>query len=414
MTGANKQRVDVAIVGGGMAGASLALMLAHFCPHLSVALLEQRALPDADASVRLPSFDTRATAIAAGSLQLFSELGLWNQLRDYCAPIERIQVSDRGRPCGMSMRAAQQPRASFAGMLGAVVENAALGPVLHRALAQTQTQVLAPARVNRVRMVADGAQLDWSAGAGCPDTQLQAGLLVVADGADSPLCRGLGIVTERIEYRQRALVTTLGVQRDHRGTAYERFTDAGPMALLPLPRRDGSHRMALVWTCSEEDAAILRELPEHEFIARLQKRFGWRAGRIERAGRVSDYPLSLSLAREQWRRNLVLLGNCAHFLHPVAGQGFNLTLRDCYGLARALAGADLAQNSTVGLELLEAYGRDRRLDQQLTIGFSDRIPPLFASPGLFARGLRQAGLLALALTPPLRAGFVGQAAGFGL
>ncbi|MFC6977831.1 FAD-dependent oxidoreductase [Microbulbifer taiwanensis] len=405
--------MDIAIVGGGMAGASLALMLSHYCPQLSVVLLEQRPLPDAGASIRLPSFDTRATAIAAGSLELFAGLGLWPQLRDYCAPIEQIQVSDRGRALGLSMRAGQQ-RASFEGMLGAVIENAALGPILHEALAQTEVQLLAPARVTDVQMGADGAHLRWCGAEKGAESALQAGLLVVADGVNSPLCRQLGIGVDTVQYRQQALVTTVGLQRDHGGVAHERFTDDGPMALLPLPRRDGQHRMALVWTCAEEEAESLCALPESGFIARLQRTFGWRAGRIVRAGSLHSYPLSLSLAREQWRRNLVLVGNCAHFLHPVAGQGFNLTLRDCYGLAQALARSGLAPDSTGRLDLLQDYGRDRQLDQQLTIGFSDRIPPLFASSAPLVRGLRQVGLLGLTLAPPLRASFVGQAAGFGL
>ncbi|SEA10470.1 2-octaprenyl-6-methoxyphenol hydroxylase/2-octaprenylphenol hydroxylase [Microbulbifer marinus] len=408
------QQVDVAIVGGGMAGASLALMLARYCPQLSVALLEQRALPDAGASVQLPSFDTRATAISAGSLQIFSELGLWAQLRDYCAPIQRIQVSDRGHALGVSLHAERHERASFQGMLGAVIENAALGPVLHEALAQTPVQLMAPAQVSEVQMGADGARLRWHAGDDGEQAELKTPLLVVADGVNSPLCRQLGVEIETIQYRQRALVTTVGLQRDHGGVAYERFTDAGPMALLPLPRRDGQHRMALVWTCAEEEARALTELSDDAFVERLQRAFGWRAGRIQRAGSLQGYPLSLSLAREQWRRNLVLVGNCAHFLHPVAGQGFNLTLRDCYALAQALTGADLAQDSSDQLDLLQEYGRDRQLDQQLTIGFSDRIPPLFASSNLMVQGLRQAGMLGLTLAPPLRASFVGQAAGFGL
>ncbi|WP_234994997.1 2-octaprenyl-6-methoxyphenyl hydroxylase [Microbulbifer donghaiensis] len=406
--------VDVAIVGGGMAGASLALMLARYCPQLSVALLEQRALPDAGASVQLPSFDTRATAISAGSLQVFSELGLWPRLRDYSAPIRRIQVSDRGHALGVSLCAERQERASFQGMLGAVIENAALGPVLHDALAGTPVRLLAPAQVTAVQMGVDGAQLRWRAADDCAERELRASLLVVADGVNSPLCRQLGIETETVQYRQRALVTTVGLQRDHGGVAYERFTDAGPMALLPLPKRNGQHRMALVWTCAEAEAGSLAELSEDAFVERLQRAFGWRAGRIQRAGSLHSYPLSLSLAREQWRRHLVLVGNCAHFLHPVAGQGFNLTLRDCYGLVQALAGAGAAQISTGQLDLLEEYGRGRQLDQQLTIGFSDRIPSLFASSSLLIQGLRQAGMLGLALAPPLRASFAGQAAGFGL
>lgn len=406
--------VDVAIVGGGMAGASLALMLARFCPQLSVALLEQRSLAEPDASIELPSFDARATALAAGSLQIFAELGVWPQLKEYCAPISRIQVSDRGRALGVSLGAERQARASFEGMFGAVIENAALGPVLYRALAQAPVQLLAPAQVDSVQMSSEGARLGWRSNGDAPESSLEARLLVVADGVNSPLCQQLGIEVERVEYQQRALITTLGMQRDHGGVAYERFTDTGPMALLPLPKRDGQHRMALVWTCAEQDAGRLQALPAGEFIERVQAAFGWRAGRIVRAGAVSDYPLSLHVAREQWRRNLVLVGNCAHFLHPVAGQGFNLTLRDCYGLSMALAPGSSARQSPGQLNLLQAYARARQLDQHLTIGFSDRVPPLFASSSLLARGLRQAGLLGLTLAPPLRGSFLGQAAGFGL
>jgi len=410
---------DVAIVGGGMAGASLALLLAHHCPALRVALLEQHPLREPGAAIELPSFDTRATAIAAGSLQIFAELGLWPALREYAAPIRQVQVSDRGHTLGVSLDARREKAASFDGMLGAVIENAALGPVLHRALAATATRVIAPAEVAGVTMQADGTLLRWRGeGEERGEQTLHARLLVVADGVDSPLCRSLGIETREVHYQQRALVTTVGLQRDHAGVAFERFTDSGPMALLPLPKRDGMHRAALVWTCAEDAADQIAGLAEADFIHRLQRIFGWRAGRILRAGSVSGYPLKLSLAREQVRRGVVLVGNCAHFLHPVAGQGFNLTLRDCDGLARALAtrAEQLArgQISPGELDLLQTYWRERQQDQLLTIGFSDRIPPLFAARNLFAQGARQAGMLGLTLAPPLRAGFVRQAAGLAL
>ncbi|MBB5211180.1 FAD-dependent monooxygenase [Microbulbifer hydrolyticus] len=416
------KNTDVAIVGGGMAGASLALLLAHHCPALQVSLLERHALPDSNAVLSLPSFDTRATAIAAGSLQIFDELGLWPALRAYAAPISRVDVSDRGHSMGASLNAARESEASFDGMLGAVIENAALGPLLYRALEKTRVDVLAPAEVGDVAMTADGAVLSWrAAGAKEADQQtLRTRLLVVADGTGSPLCRQLGIATQEVDYHQQALVATVGLQRDHAGVAFERFTDSGPMALLPLPRRDGIHRAALVWTCEQGDWERLASLPEDAFIGHLQQTFGWRAGRIVRAGRVQGYPLKLSLAREQVRRGLALVGNCAHFLHPVAGQGFNLTLRDCDGLARTIGramagkGTDFGQAGPGELDLLQAYWRERQHDQQLTIGFSDRVPPLFASRSLLLSGLRQAGLLGLALAPALRSGFARQAAGLAL
>ncbi|WP_288129287.1 FAD-dependent monooxygenase [Microbulbifer sp.] len=409
--------VDVAIIGGGMAGACLALLLAKHCPQLEVALLEQRPLPQADAALDLPSFDTRATAISAGSLKVFRDLGLWSMLKEYAAPIHQVHVSDRGHSLGAGLSAERESEAAFEDMLGAVIENAALGPLLYRALATTDTCVLAPARVTGVKMHQGGAELSWrgtehNAGSTAEQT-LNTRLLVVADGVNSPLCQQLGIATDEEAYHQHALVTTVELQRNHRGVAYERFTDNGPMALLPLPRRDGSHRAALVWTCASDEAEAIAGLPEAAFIDRLQKVFGWRAGRILRSGSVQHYPLKLSLAREQVRRGLVLVGNCAHFLHPVAGQGFNLTLRDCETLARTIArhGGSSAQTAPGELDLLQTYWRERQHDQQLTIGFSDRIPPLFAARNLFAAGLRQAGLLGLALAPPLRGAFARQAAG---
>ncbi|WP_237067605.1 FAD-dependent oxidoreductase [Microbulbifer guangxiensis] len=412
----HRRRVDVAIVGGGMAGASLALMLAHHCPELRVALLEQKPLPAGGEQPVLPSFDTRATALAAGSLQIFEQLGLWSELSGYCAPIREIHVSDRGCGLGARLSALRETRAQFRGIFGAVVENAALGPVLYRALAETRVEVLAPAEVQRVTFDDSGADMKWCDGAGRAQ-HLKTALLVAADGVDSVMCRQLGIEAERVDYRQRALVATVGLQRAHGGVAYERFTDSGPMALLPLPDREGVHRAALVWTCDEEAADALCALESDAFVARVQKAFGWRAGRLVRAGAVASYRLSLSLAREQWRRNLVLVGNCAHFLHPVAGQGFNLTLRDCDALAQVLSGRGsdlLAQNSRAALDLLESYGRGRQRDQQLTIGFSDRVPALFASDNPLLRSSRQLGLLAMNVVPPLRASFLSQAAGFGL
>ncbi|QIL91176.1 FAD-dependent monooxygenase [Microbulbifer harenosus] len=404
---------DVAIVGGGMAGACLALLFAHHCPQLRVTLLERQPLPDSSAALNLPSFDTRATAIAAGSLRIFDELGLWPQLREFAAPITRVQVSDRGHSLGASLDAGRETGASFGGMLGAVIENAALGPLLYRALGNTSTEILAPADVSSATMTAAGATLTLAN----RGEQLHTRLLVVADGVGSPLCRQLGIASDEVDYQQEALVTTVGLQQDHAGVAFERFTDSGPMALLPLPRRDGIHRAALVWTCERADRARLEALPEAEFIQHLQRAFGWRAGRFLRAGRIQGYPLKLSLAREQVRRGLALVGNCAHFLHPVAGQGFNLTLRDCEALARTIARTMAPQAPESGqadpgeLDLLEAYWRERQHDQRLTIGFSDRIPPLFASRSLLTAGLRQAGLLGLALVPTLRTAFARQAAG---
>src|SRR5690606_15371500 len=162
---------------------------------------------------------------------------------------------------------------------------------------------------------------------------LSAGVTVVADGAASPLRRALGIGVDAKRYGQRAIIANLRLSRPHGGVAYERFTRAGPLALLPLGSGAGADRMALVWTLPEERAAEGLALSERECLRRLQRELGYRAGRLLQLGRRDSYPLQMQTAREQVRSQLVLLGNAAHSLHPVAGQGFNLTLRDAAGLA---------------------------------------------------------------------------------
>lgn len=407
---------DIAIIGGGMAGASLALLLDKYCPQFSVTLVEQRPLPESG-PLQLPSFDARATALSAGAIDIFKSLDVWPLLRTHCAMIERVHVSDRGHAGGAQL---DERDLGDAQSLGAVVENAVLGPVLLAAVRNTGARLLAPATVTNLEIGACGAELLLQVSGAA--TTLCAQLVVVADGAESGLRKQLGIDQRYVDYHQQALVSTVEVDRPHCGVAYERFTARGPMALLPLPARDGAQRMALVWTRPDgefpagEAAGVepLLALSERDFCKALQDEFGWRAGRILRCGERHHYPLGLSLSDEQVRSHVVLMGNAAHFLHPVAGQGFNLTLRDCETLAQVLA-RGVASNCAPGeLHLLMDYAESRQRDQALTIGFSDRVPGLFSSANPWLQVARQFGLLGLALAPPLRSAFARQAAGLGL
>ena len=241
---------------------------------------------------------------------------------------------------------------------------------------------------------------------------LQAGLLVVADGAGSALRASLGVAAEEKPYGQHALVANVAFAHDHRGCAFERFTDQGPLALLPLLAAEGApHRAALVWTLPQDEASGLCECGEPEFLAALQDRFGYRLGRLTQVGERFSYPLSLLQSEEQVRQGLVIMGNAAHALHPVAGQGFNLALRDVAALAETLACA-FAEGCAPGeLAVLQGYEQRQRADQARTIQFSDLLPQLFMRNDPVLGITRDMALSGLDVVAPLKRQFVRQAAG---
>jgi len=207
-------------------------------------------------------------------------------------------------------------------------------------------------------------------------------------------------------YDQSALIANISPSQPHEGLAFERFTDDGPMALLPLP----DNRCALVWTRQGMDAKRLAEIDERAFLRELQGVFGYRLGTLQQVGARHLYPLTLVEAEEQIRSNLVVLGNAAHALHPIAGQGFNLSLRDVQSLADAL----LASQAPLGdFATLQRYRERQRLDQDLTVGFSDKVTRLFGSSQPLVAAGRNLGLLGLDLLPPAKRWFARQAMGLG-
>jgi 2-octaprenyl-6-methoxyphenol hydroxylase len=387
--------VDVAIVGGGMVGASLALLLSSLNLGWRINVIE--AFPMTPASDDLqPSFDARSTALSHSSREIFEMLGLWSTLSPRLAEIKEVHVSDRGHIGNTRLHAAEQNLPA----LGYVVENQWLGSVLMEALQQAPgVDIIAPAQVASVKAIRGGMQLSLSGTE--VSANLQAKLLVVADGAQSRTREMLGIDATTKDYGQVALVANISLQQDHQGVAYERFTDSGPMAMLPLQSIENEHRSALVWTLPPERAAEMMEASDEVFLAELQDRFGHRLGEFQRVGTRHSYPIRLIASNEQVRSHVVVVGNAAHSLHPVAGQGFNLALRDVAVLANELATS--ADTDVLGqLSVLQNYLKQQQADQKQTILLSDLLPKVFgmdSSPIALARNI---GLLALDMVPLLR------------
>jgi ubiquinone biosynthesis UbiH/UbiF/VisC/COQ6 family hydroxylase len=221
----------------------------------------------------------------------------------------------------------------------------------------------------------------------------------------------LGIEQVRRDYQQHAVIANVSFERPHRGRAYERFTPRGPLALLPLDESPQARRAALVWTLPPGEAEALRRAPEPEFLDALQRAFGWRLGRLTRVGERQSWPLALVQAQEQVRSRLVLLGNSAHYLHPVAGQGFNLSLRDAAALAAVLRRARLEGGDPGALPVLNRYVAQRAQDQRLTIQLSDKLVRVFSNRRLGLMALRHLGFVGLDFLPGVKDWFAAQTMG---
>ena len=380
--------VDIAIAGGGLTALTAAAVLARAGPEWRIALLADDS--HAGAASRSDAFpEVWTMALSASSREVFAALGLWPAIAARSAAITDIQVSERGG-WGLARLGPAPGDAPF----GQVIENAELVRLLAAAVAACPNVGRASGRNATPAPRRD--HLEVQSGAGL----LRARLLLVADGTDSPLRAGFGIGVAARDYGNAALIATLTLAEPHRGIAYERFTPDGPMALLPLPDRDGQSRASLVWVLPPERAAALAVAPEPERRAELQTAFGRRAGVILGMSTPQLIPLRRCLAHEQVRSRLVLVGNAAHSLHPVAGQGFNLTVRDLAALAQCLRADTRTDPGDLGV--LAGYARARERDQWRTLQFSERLPALFASRApLLALG-RNLGLTALGLCPPLR------------
>jgi 2-octaprenyl-6-methoxyphenol hydroxylase len=380
---------DVAIVGGGMVGATLGVALAPL--NLRVAIIE--AIPHNAAAQ--PSFDERTTALSNGSRRILETLGVWPALSALATPIAKIHVSEQGRFGFARIDAAEQGLSA----MGYVVANRDLGNALWSRLSKSAgLEVYCPAEVSQVtaheqsvtvEMVQKGAK-----------STIDAKLIVAADGAQSAVRGAFGVDAEVRDYEQTAIITTVLPQRFHDNVAYERFTQSGPLALLPL---DGG-RCTLVLTQPKDAAQSVMAWSDQEFLAELQRRFGFRLGRFLKVGRRVPYPLFLTRATRTSSGRCVIIGNAAQGLHPVAGMGFNLGLRDVASLAELIAERLGQQDADPGsLQLLAQYDAWRTADRGSVIAFTDGLIKLFSNPLRSVRRLRSLGLLAFDLLPPAKA-----------
>jgi 2-octaprenyl-6-methoxyphenol hydroxylase len=382
---------DVAVVGGGMVGASLAVALAPL--GLKVAVVEAVAHDSASQ----PSFDERTTALSNGSRRILETLGVWTGVEASATAIRKIHVSDQGHFGFARIDAAELRLAA----MGHVVPNRALGQALWsrlRAGAGAGIYTHCPAEVSRVTAAEDRVQLAIAQG-GATST-IDAKLVVAADGVHSAVRGAFGVDAEFRDYEQTAVITTVLPQRFHDHVAYERFTASGPLALLPL---EGG-RCTLVLTLSRAMAESAMEWTDAEFLAELQRRFGFRLGRFLKVGRRVPYPLSLTRALRTSAGRCVIIGNAAQGLHPVAGMGFNLGLRDVATLAELVAerrhDAEFDAGSST---LLAEYDAWRAADRGGVIAFTDGLVRTFANPLRTVQRLRNVGLLAFDLLPPAKA-----------
>jgi len=381
------QQYDVIIIGGGMVGASLACALSG--QGMRIAMIESvRAAARSE-----PGYDDRAIALAYGTRRIFDGLHLWQALAAEATPIHRIHVSDRGH-FGMA-RMDRDDEGLPA--IGYVVPARVIGQVLNAGLAGlADVEQFCPATVTAVRRQAAAVEVDIDRD-GTPVT-VSARLIVAADGADSSVREQFGIGHTEHDYGQTAIVTNVTPQLPHENIAYERFTDSGPLALLPMSEQ----RCAVVLTVATGQADAFMALDDSAFLAALQERFGYRLGRLERVGRRQAWPLRLLRATASVAERLALVGNAVHTLHPIAGQGFNLGARDVAVLAEVLVEALRAGEDPGALAVLQRYGDWRRSDHENVTVFTDGLARVFSMPLPLLGVARTAGLLAFDLLPPAK------------
>ena len=379
---------DAVVCGGGLVGASLALALAQL--QLSVALIE--AVPFG--AVQQPSFDERTTALSNGSRRVFEALGVWRLVEREATPIRRIHISDKGR-FGFARLSAEEQGLNA---LGFVLPNRVMGEALWRRLRAENIAVIAPARVMGLRDGEGHRHIEIMEGTA--SRTLSAKLVVAADGADSAVRDAAGIGVARSDYGQTAIVTNASSQRFHEYVAYERFTPSGPLAVLPLTEG----RVGLIWTLAPDRAAEVLTYSDERFLSALQQDFGFRLGRFTRVGQRFGYPLSLTQSASHIAPRLAVIGNAAQGLHPIAGQGFNLGLRDAATLAEILADRQ-AENATFDPgdpQLLTQYRDWRMQDRSRIIAFTDGLVRTFTQPWGPLKAMRDIGLLAFDMFPPAK------------
>lgn len=384
---------DVVIVGGGLVGASLANVLAQQCPALNLAVVEAFE----HSGNYHPSFDDRSIALAADSAAYLSQFGLFQQSVDYASAIEQVYVSDRGH-IGKTHISHQDYGLDA---LGHVVEVRPWGFALNDKLTRTDVKRFCPAKVTGCKPVPQANVLTLDSG-----EQIRAKLVVVADGAQSPTRSLMHFDFTSRAYEQHALIANVGVSTGHQHQAFERFTQHGPLALLPM----SGNRYSLVWCDAPERLHALAQLNEQDFLSALQQEFGYRAGLFTQVGERPVYPLSLGRVKQLCAHHSVVIGNAAHAIHPIAGQGFNLGLRDIKALVSLLAQTPKENIGTV--QFTHAYQDARKKDIDTVMMLTDSLVRLFSNQSRTLALGRTMGLSAMHLCETLRQPLAKQLMGF--
>ncbi len=399
---------QVLIVGGGHVGLSFALLLAHH--GIASTLLEKNSYPEIgpeDDRSRSHYLDSRNTALSRRTVQIYQEIGLWSELQSHACRIDAVQISEQGSFGRAQLNKEDEKVESF----GQVMENAWLGrKLLLAAQNESLITIIDNAEVVVIDQQSDSVTLTFSYYNGSEDEQqLQGSVLVACDGRDSNIRQLLDIGTSTYDYQQTAIVGVVETDKPHNHIAIERFSPAGPLAVLPLTDSDGDgndeyqkgHRRSVVWVCPTGEEEQYLEDDEH-FLATLQQAFGDRAGKFTAAGRRGAYPLTRVLAKSQVDGRCVIMGNAAHTLHPVAGQGFNLCMRDAHVLAQMMS-AQVMKGADIGdKQLLKSYEKSRQTDQKRVIRFCDAVVHGFTHPNPAIKLARNVALVAFDKLPNIK------------
>ena len=387
---------SIVIGGGAFAGLGLALALRQgLGPDVPIVVADP-------AFAMRPSRDPRASAIVAACRRLFEVVGVWDQVAESAQPILDMVVTDSNlgdaiRPVFLTFAGEVEPGEPFAHM----VENRHLINALVTR-AEAEGVELNAVAVSAYESNAEGTRVTLSDG-----RVIDASLLVAADGAKSKLRERAGIATHGWDYDQSGIVVTVGHERDHQGRAEEHFLPAGPFAILPLK----NNRSSLVWTESRREAARIVELPDNKFQAELERRFGLHLGEVKALDKPRAFPLGYFVARSFIAERLALVGDAAHVIHPIAGQGLNMGLKDAAALAEVTVDAARLGIDHGQADVLERYQRWRRFDTVAMGVATNSLNMLFSNKSALLRTVRDIGLGLVDRVPPLKSAFIRQAAG---